>query len=404
MVAIEISFTGVAINPKIAYRYKRYNFTKSLKQPIITIKIMVHTHKAILLLISITLLLSSCKKQSDKQDIADTESSEAESIQSNDVVLQQLYEAGKFQSADNNYALFELQGPVKSVSYSGENMGLPFDNITFDNDGTVNEVEYSDWGGETVTRLDMEFDAKNRLTALKGQTFNAQFTYRDQGRCLANLELFDQEGGVDSYHFLYDEDNKFTTVERYTEWWYDYANQDRRKETIRYKIKDLTIDHYGNWTKREIRSNKGEATTVTRKINYLDPPKLIPIESENDFFSYTTNESGSIFLYRIHKQTNSIAAFTPPEGSYSYGYKNIKVVGNRLYTIIDTGVCGAPGIACEVLYYDTSNESWHHIITCGVDCEFVGSRIKAPIYKLTKKGACSAENEYEVTDKWIDLE
>ena len=404
MVAIEISFTGVAINPKIAYRYKRYNFTKSLKQPIITIKIMVHTHKAILLLISITLLLSSCKKQSDKQDIAETESGEGESVQSNDVVLQKLYEAGKFQIADNNYALFELQGPVKSVSYSGENMGLPFDNITFDNDGTVNEVEYSDWGGETVTRLDMEFDAKNRLTALKGQTFNAQFTYRDQGRCLANLELFDQEGGVDSYHFLYDEDNKFTTVERYTEWWYDYANQDRRKETIRYKIKDLTLDHYGNWTKREIRSNKGEATTVTRKINYLDPPQLIPIESERNFFCYTTDEIGSIILYNINKLTHSVYPFTPPESILFYSYKDIKVVGNRLYTIIDTGVCGAPGIACEVLYYDTSNESWHHIITCGWDCEFVGSRIKAPIYKLTKKGACSAENEYEVTDKWIDLE
>lgn len=365
---------------------------------------MVHTYKAILLLISITLLLSSCKKQSDKQDIAETESGEGESVQSNDVVLQKLYEAGKFQSADNNYALFELQGPVKSVSYSGENMGLPFDNITFDNDGTVNEVEYSDWGGETVTRLDMEFDAKNRLTALKGQTFNAQFTYRDQGRCLANLELFDQEGGVDSYHFLYDKDNKFTAVERYTEWWYDYEAQDRRKETIRYYIKDLTKDRYGNWTKRKIRSDKGEPTTVTRKINYMDPPRLISIESKSDFFCYTTNESGSIFLYRIHKQTNSIAAFTPPESSYSYGYKDIKVVGDRLYAIIYTGACGAPGNDCEVHYYDTSNESWHYIITCGVDCEFVGDRIKAPIYILTKEGACTADNEYETTIKWIDLE
>lgn len=367
---------------------------------------MVRMHKVVLLLISITFLIASCKKQSDRQNIAVTESSEAQSVQSNDVVLQQLYEAGKFQRTDNNYALFELQGPVKSVSYSGENMGLPFENITFDNEGILDEVEYSDWGGETVTRLDMEFDDKNRLTALKGQTFNAQFTYRDQGRCLANLELFDQEGGVDSYHFLYDKDNKFTAVERYMEWWYDYANQDRRKETIRYKIKDLTIDHYGNWTKRKIRSNKGEETTVTRQINYLDPPKLIPIESENDFFSYTTNESGSIFLYKIDKQTNSIAAFTPPESRYSYApnYKDIKVVGDRLYTIIYTGACGAPGNDCEVYYYDTTNESWHYIIACGEDCEFVNGRIKAPIYILTKEGACTADNEYEETIKWIDLE
>ena len=136
----------------------------------------------------------------------------------------------------------------------------------------------------------------------------------------------------------------------------------------------------------------------------MDPTKLIPIESENDFFSYTTNESGSIFLYRIDKRTNSIAAFTPPEGSYSYGYKDIKVVGDRLYAIIYTGACGAPGHDCEVYYYDTSNESWHYIITCGWECEFVDGRIKAPIYKLIKAGACSAENEYEVTDKWIDLE
>ena len=401
MVAIEISFTGVAINPKIAYRYKRYNFTKSLKQPIITIKIMVHTHKAIQLLISITLLLSSCKKQSDKQDIAETESGEGESVQSNDVVLQQLYEAGKFQSADNNYALFELQGPVKSVSYSGENMGLPFRNLTFDKDGKLTEVEYSDLGDRPYN---MEFDDMNRLTALKGGTFYAQFTYRAQSRSLADLELLDREGGVNSYHFLYDKDNKFTTVERYTEWWYDYANQDRRKETIRYKIKDLTIDHYGNWTKRKIRSKKGKATTVTRQINYLDPPQLIPIESERNFFCYTTDEIGSIILYNINKLTHSVYPFTPPESFLFYSYKDIKVVGNRLYTIIDTGACGAPGIACEVLYYDTSNESWHHIITCGWDCEFVGSRIKAPIYKLIKAGACSAENEYEVTDKWIDLE
>lgn len=173
---------------------------------------MVHTHKAILLLISITLLLSSCKKQSDKQDIAETESGEGESVQSNDVVLQKLYEAGKFQSADNNYALFELQGPVKSVSYSGENMGLPFRNLTFDKDGKLTEVEYSDLGDRPYN---MEFDDMNRLTALKGGTFYAKFTYRAQSRNLADLELLDREGGVNSYHFLYDKDNKFTTVERY---------------------------------------------------------------------------------------------------------------------------------------------------------------------------------------------
>lgn len=366
---------------------------------------MVHTHKAILLLISITLLLSSCKKQSDKQDIAETESSEVQVDQPDNnnvnVVLQQLYEAGKFQSADNNYALFELQGPVKSVSYSGENMGLPFRNLTFDKDGKLTEVEYSDFGDGPYN---MEFDDMHRLTALKGGTFYAKFTYRAQSRNLANLELLDREGGVNSYRFLYDKDNKFTTVERYTEWWYDYANQDRRKETIRYKIKDLTIDHYGNWTKRKIRSKKGKATTVTRQINYLDPPQLIPIESERDFFCYTTDEIGSIILYNINKLTHYVYPFTPPESILFYSYKDIKVVGDRLYTIVDTGVCGVPGMACEVLYYDTSNESWHDIITCGVDCEFVGSRIKAPIYKLIKAGACSAENEYEVTDKWIDLE
>lgn len=364
---------------------------------------MVRMHKVILLLISITFLIASCKKQSDRQNIAVTESSEAQSVQSNDVVLQQLYEAGKFQRTDNNYALFELQGPVKSVSYSGENV-LPFENITFDNDGILDKVEYSDWGGETVSRYGMDFDDKNRLTALNGQQFEAHFTYRDNSRYLANLELFDQEGGLDSYHFIYDKDNKFTAVERYMEWWYDYEAQDRRKETIRYNIKDLTKDRYGNWTKRKIRSDKGEPTTVTREINYMDPPRLISIESKSDFFCYTTNESGSIFLYRIDKQTNSIAAVTPPESSYSYGYKDIKVVGNRLYTIIYTGACGAPGNDCEVHYYDTSNESWHYIITCGVDCEFVNGRIKAPIYILTKEGACTADNEYEETIKWIDLE
>lgn len=244
---------------------------------------MVRMHKVILLLISITFLIASCKKQSDRQNIAVTESSEAQSVQSNDVVLQQLYEAGKFQRTDNNYALFELQGPVKSVSYSGENMGLPFENITFDNEGILDKVEYSDWGGETVSRYGMDFDDKNRLTALSGQLFEAHFTYRDNSRYLANLELLDQEGGLDSYHFLYDKDNKFTAVERYMEWWYDYEAQDRRKETIRYNIKDLTKDRYGNWTKRKIRSDKGKVTTVTRKINYMDPPRLISIEAKATF-------------------------------------------------------------------------------------------------------------------------
>ena len=92
-------------------------------------------------------------------------------------------------------------------------------------------MEYSDWGGETVYQKEMEFDDKNKLTSLIGQLFEAHFTYFDKSRTLANLKIYDQKGGLCSYHFLYDKNNKLTTIELYTEWRYGYENQDWRKET-----------------------------------------------------------------------------------------------------------------------------------------------------------------------------
>lgn len=365
---------------------------------------MIQAHKVILLLVSIGLLTVSCKAFSDKQNSAETVSGDEESDQPSNVVFQQLYESGKFQRTDNNYALFELRGPVKSVSYSGDNMGIPFESVTFADDGMLDQIEYSSWGGKSVSRYNMEFDDKNRLTTLNGDPFEAHFTYRGKSRGLAKLKIHNQEDGLDTYYFLYDKDNTLTDVERYTELGDDYANQDRRKEMIRYSIKDLTKDHYGNWTKREIRSNRGDVTTVTRKINYIDPPQLVSIESKNNLFCYTTTEYDAIILYTIDKQTNRLSTFAPPENDAYWGYKDIKVVGDRLYAIVYTGACGAPGHDCDVYYYDTSDESWHYIINCGGDCEFVDGRIKAPIYVLTKEGSCTAENEYDVVNKWIDLE
>lgn len=342
------------------------------------------------LLMAFTLLVSSCDAQSNHRS---------------DAILQRLYESGQFQIDENNYSLFELQGPVKSVSYFSEKIALPLETITFYTNGELNEVEYSDWGGETIHQSEMEFDDKNRLTSLTGELFEAHFTYHGKSRNPALLKIYDQEGGLYSYSFLYDQNNKLNTVKLYREWWYDYENQVRRNETIRYAIKDLAKDDFGNWTKREIRSDLGEVAFVTREIKYVDPPKPLSIESKNSFFCYTVNDFDSIFLYRIDKQTHSLVNFIPPESNIIYlGYKAIEVVGDRLYAIIYTGACGAPGNDCKIYYYDTSKESWHYIITCGEECQFIDGWIKAPVFTLTKEGNCTANNEYAETIKWIKLE
>lgn len=40
-------------------------------------------------------------------------------------------------------------------------------------------------------------------------------------------------------------------------------------------MEDLARDHFGNWTKREIRSDLGEVAFVTREIKYVDSPKTL---------------------------------------------------------------------------------------------------------------------------------
>ncbi len=332
--------------------------------------------------------------------------SEAQSNYQKDSILQYLHKSGEFQEAENNYSLFELRGPVKSVSYFSGKTSLPFETITFYPNGRIKEVEYSDWGGETVSNDRMEFDNQYRLTSITGHLFEAHFAYRNKRRSLSDLKIYDQEGTLCNYHFLYNGDDKLTTIELYMEWWYDYETKGRRNETIRYTIKNLTNDEYGNWTKREIQSDRGEIAFVTRAIRYIDPPRPLSIESETSFFCYTINNFGSVDLYEINKLTSSIDGFIPPRSSEKpyYGYKAIEVVGKRLYAIIFTGACGAPGNDCDVYYYDASKGSWHYIITCGEECQFIDGWLKAPLFTLTKEGDCTANNEYVETIKWIKLQ
>ncbi len=135
----------------------------------------------------------------------------------------------------------------------------------------------------------------------------------------------------------------------------------------------------------------------------------ILFESDSTVFRFTEETSDGIKILKIQKYnklSESYSELYPNNESeaWLYGYKDAKVFNDHLYVIAKTGVCGGPGLDCDVYSYDLKNGNWKDIIICGEDCEFVGNKIKAPIYWVTKYGDCTATNEYEDSVQWINLE
>ncbi len=89
---------------------------------------------------------------------------------------------------------------------------------------------------------------------------------------------------------------------------------------------------------------------------------------------------------------------------YIFGIDKMKLVGKHLYCMFITGACGSPGYDLAVEYLDLNDDTWHYVIHGSEDSEFIGDKIKAHVYWVTKEGSCTAGNEYDDSIKWIKME
>lgn len=184
-------------------------------------------------------------------------------------------------------ARFELRGPVKKViatDWSGE-MGEPFNTLEFDReeklvieDGIESEdyhsfylgdvaVDYivEEWGSEDSVHFVRRYDHYGRLEAasahwdvpadyVEGPGWSGHYVYSEEGLLIESKEVAGkykyytyENGQLILEHFFYD----------------DWEGFDIEKD-IKYTI--ISLDKYGNWTKRKCECSEGYDSDIETYI------------------------------------------------------------------------------------------------------------------------------------------
>ena len=325
------------------------------------------------------------------------------------------FEEGAFLAEVTDYVAFELTGNVKLITNTTEGefcyVPYPSTSIEFGYDGRVCGTKYEN-------KFCNHFIDRNINGSIKRIKIGSDYS-----------DFSDMDPEI--YCFSFDSINRITKVEVNDDWAFGketndyYYNEDhvlysifRREQTYeggytekfdKFRISDVKEDIHHNWVERTLTSNLGRQIKENRKIIYHNPPTLIPIANVDDIYCYCQqdydNDSYTIKKYNPELDAwNDIIEEVNKRSDYEYrGVGDYKVVGSRLYVMMVTGACGAPGNDYNVCYLDIKANTWHFVIACNGDSEFVDNKIKAHVFWLTKEGECTAENEYGDSIAWINM-
>lgn len=322
---------------------------------------------------------------------------------------------GVFLTEVTDYAAFELVGNVKSFTNTTED-GLCY-------------VPYPS--------TSIEFGLNGRVCGTKHENnFCNHFIDRNIDGSIKRIKIGSDYSGFSDfdpeiYCFSFDSINRIIKVEVNDDWAFGketndyYYNEDhvlysifRREQTYeggytekfdKFRISDVKEDIYHNWVERTLTSNLGRKIMESRKIIYHDPPTLIPIANSDDIFCYCPqdHDNNSYTIKRYNPEWEvwiDIIEEINEKSDYGYiGIGDYKVVGSRLYVMMVTGACGAPGNDYAVCYLDIKDKTWHYVIACNGDSEFVDNKIKAHVFWITKEGEYTVENEYGDSIVWINM-
>lgn len=332
------------------------------------------------------------------------------------------FKIGAFQKVQD-YKTFDVIGPVRKISYyrqGAKDPWLPIDSIIYNEDG---QVEYicldKDFHIDDIERNKKEqiefitvcedcppcdFDENNNRIDDGPHEYLTYF-YNKKGKIDSLYLQESMEGNGIVREFKYDRDGTLVNLVE-TEYIFNCYKNAFDESITKYKVSSILRDGYGNWIKRVLISDKGTKIVEERKIEYFPNPVVIPVDSDSTIYCFTKNSYShkKIWEYNMNSHLlRELIPISPEDNEYMYGCKDAKFFNKQLYVLAITGACGGPGNDIHVYAYDIQNHTWKFIIACGSDCEFVGNKIKAPIYWVTKEGSCSAENEYGDSIKWIPL-
>lgn len=352
--------------------------------------------KKILQLIYSTLLVVLCSCTNNPQV--------TQKISQSQDYLDSLFKAEGWGIVNSDREYWNVKGDVRKISYEkiGEGFYFPIKSVEFDIQGEVQKIEYINEYGDTIPVF--LFQRKgDKCINFDTEDLYAEFTINEKGKKLTTF-LANQFGGI-TYNFEYSKERFPVLINTLDEYLYDPENEIMKRIQRKYTTNNVEIDGNENWSAIYIHSNENQDLKIKRYISYFPNPTIIPTNCSSRIFCYTQNEYSTLYIRYYDVSTKKWNKLVPPEYEIEgYGYKDYKIIGDHLYVMLLTGACGAGvGSACDIKYYDLSENLWHDVIMCGDECEFIDEKIKAPIWKIVKEGKCSAENEYEVSIQWIEL-
>lgn len=284
-----------------------------------------------------------------------------------------------------NSALYDsnLKGKIKSISIQRDKNGLyfPFDYIEYNEDGSINTLKSGD---ESLGNLSVKVDNEdNRIVIDYDEDIcwsSITFDFKEKNRHLID---YDAEGFRLKYYFNYTPNGELKEIiHEETQIHYEAEGTpiNKTKEVYNVKIKDT--DSKGNWTSI-ILSNKRNTINLNRHIEYynenVETPILINFKSDKYIYFAIAN-----YLRYYDRSRGIIYKIIPPEyeDNEVFGFKDYKVFGENLYLIFSTGASGALAynMECAVYSFNLNNHEWKELGYCGYECEFVGNKIKMPLY------------------------
>lgn len=357
---------------------------------------------SVYVLVLIVFVLCGCTKVHKTNDVS------TDIVENGSMLKQQfidsLLSTVEWENHQSHIEYLGLNGHISKIDYSikGDGFYLPFETINFDEDGRLISV----FSGDYVYNCILEDNREEKILRLgvDGVGLGMEFNMvRKDHKSI--FEGYDEMGSA-QYTFSRDSNNEISNLVILYKFYPDIASDECEESRQTFKVKVNSSDGKGNWISLTF-SSKDNSTTINRNITYIEAPTCIKyFESKfGDKVLCKFPSQYDTFYLRLYDCTTKKwrTLLPPPYEREMFGYNDFRLIDNRLYLIYNTGNNWIDAV-CGIYIYDIKHNTWKELDMCGEECAFEGNRIKVPHYKVVKEGDCTANNEYEESIEWIELE
>lgn len=305
-----------------------------------------------------------------------------------------------WENSQSHLGYLGLNGHIDKVEYSttGNCLFLPFETINFDGDGMIMSV----FDGESVYHIYKDNKLSKIICLNNGFSCWLEFNMvrKDQKSI---FEMGDEYGRT-RFTFIRNSNNEISELEIYGFECLDMDSDEYEEYYKKFNAKVDSYDSHNNWTSITLQGEYGDST-IKRKITYIDEPscvKYFETESGDKILCKFPSEYG--FRLAIYDCNTEQWQWVIPYdyADAGFGYKDMRIVGDKLYLIFNTGNNWI-GAVCGIYLYDIATGKITELDMGGEDCKFVDDRIKVYNYEIIDYGDCTANSTYKEIITWIDM-